>query len=137
MRKTLGSALSVYKTKTFARFAKQARITDADLWNSALLANRGSIDADLGGGILKQRIARSGEGKSGGSRTILVFRREDRAVYVFGFEKKDRDNIDQRQFKVLRNLAKLLLGYDADEMKRQVEAGELIVIENPREGLDV
>jgi hypothetical protein len=80
MRSTPDKPFSVYKTKTFARFAKQARILDADLWNSALLANQGVMDADLGGGVIKQRIARAGEGKSGGSHTILAFRSGDRAV---------------------------------------------------------
>jgi hypothetical protein len=57
---------SVYKNKFFARFAKKARISDGDLWKAAQLAELGVIDADLGGGVIKQRIARRGEGKSGG-----------------------------------------------------------------------
>jgi hypothetical protein len=57
------STLSVYKTRLFGRFARKARISDADLWKAADLATRGMIDADLGGGVIKQRIARSGEGK--------------------------------------------------------------------------
>ena len=83
--KTLSKSLSVYKNKPFARFAKKANITDADLWKAALLANEGVVDADLGGGVIKQRIARAGEGKSGGSRTIILFRRGDRAVYSIWF----------------------------------------------------
>jgi hypothetical protein len=73
-------AFSVYKNKAFARFAKKARITDFDLWKAAQLANKDAIDADLGGGVIKQRIARAGEGKSGGSRSIILFRKNDRAV---------------------------------------------------------
>ncbi len=64
------------------------RITDADLWKAAQLANEGLIDADLGGGVIKQRIARAGEGKSGGSRSSILFRKGDRAVYVYGFERR-------------------------------------------------
>jgi hypothetical protein len=134
MSTTPPKAFSVYKTKTFARFAKRARITDVDLWHSALLANQGSIDADLGGGVIKQRIARPGEGKSGGSRTILAFRRADRAVYVFGFEKKDMDNLDIRQLKLLRTLARVILGYSADQLKQQIEAGQMFFVEVPKEG---
>ena len=134
MRSAPDKPFSVYKTKTFARFAKQARILDADLWNSALLANQGVMDADLGGGVIKQRIARAGEGKSGGSRTILAFRSGDRAVYVFGFEKKDLDNIDARQLKTLRALAKLILGYNPDQMKKQIKSGELQVVATSKEG---
>jgi hypothetical protein len=77
------STLSVYKTRLFVRFARKARISDADLWKAADLANQGLIDADLGGGV-KQRIAHAGEGKSGGSRTIIAFRKDDQAIYVYG-----------------------------------------------------
>jgi hypothetical protein len=62
----------VYKNKPFARFAKKARITDSELWKVAALANEGIVDANLGGGVIKQRIARPGEGKSGGSRSIIL-----------------------------------------------------------------
>jgi hypothetical protein len=79
---TSPTLLSVYKSKPFSRFAKKARITDADLWETARRANEGSIDADLGGGVIKQRIARAGAGKSGGLRSIILFRKNDRAVYV-------------------------------------------------------
>jgi hypothetical protein len=65
---TSSKTLSVYTNKPFSRFAKNARITDADLWKAARLANDGVIDADLGGGVIKQRIAEAGEGKSGGSQ---------------------------------------------------------------------
>lgn len=92
------------------RFARKARIADADLWKAAQLANIGLIDADLGGGVIKQRIARAGEGKSGGSRSILLFKKDNRAVYVYGFEKKDVANIDRRELEAFRELAEVVLG---------------------------
>ncbi|WP_158748602.1 type II toxin-antitoxin system RelE/ParE family toxin [Acidobacterium sp. S8] len=108
---------SVYKSKPFARFVKKARITDSDLWRTARLANEGVIDADLGGGVVKQRIARSGEGKSGGSRSIILFRKNDRAVYVYGFEKKDIANIKPDELEAFRELAKVILGYTKAEIQ--------------------
>jgi len=127
------STFSVYKTKPFDRFARKARITDADLWKAADLANRGIIDADLGGGVIKQRIARTGEGKSGGSRSIIAFRKEDRAIYIFGFEKKDQANIDRSDLEVLRKLAKAFLGYTAADMAREIRSGELVDVESENE----
>jgi hypothetical protein len=125
------STLSVYKTKPFDRFARKARITDLDLWNAAELANQGLIDADLGGGVIKQRIARAGEGKSGGSRTIIAFRKDDLAIYMFGFEKKDQANIDRSDLEVLRKLAQIYLGYTAIDLAREIRAGELLIIAGP------
>ena len=60
--------MRVFKNKKFARFARKNEVTDADLCSTIQDANRGFIDADLGGGVIKQRIARRGAGKSGFSR---------------------------------------------------------------------
>jgi len=133
--KTASKTLSVYKTKPFARFAGKARITDADLWTAARLANQGRIGADLGGGVIKQRIARAGEGKSGGSRSIILFKKNDRAVYVHGFEKKDRANIGPDELEAFRRYAQVYLGYTNAELSQRVEDGALFRVEKP-EGND-
>ena len=121
----------VYKNKPFARFAKKTRITDVDLWNAAQLANEGVIDADLGGGVIKQRIAAAGKGKSGGSRSIILFRKNDRAVYVYGFEKKDLANIRPNELEAFRELAQVILGYTNAEIARRVEDGALFNVDKP------
>lgn len=74
--------MRVFKNKSFARFCRRARITDAVLCGAVDAASRGLIDADLGGGVIKQRIARHGEGKSGGFRTIILLRICERALFV-------------------------------------------------------
>ena len=135
MGKTVPKTLSVYKSKPFARFAKKARIADADLWKAARLANEGVIDANLGGGVIKQRIARAGEGKSGGSRSIILFKKNDRAVYVHGFEKKDVANIRPDELEAFRKYAELYLGYTKAEMAQFIEAGALFQVRKP-EGED-
>ena len=126
-------SLAVYKSKPFARFAKKARIVDADLWRAAQRANKGLIDADLGGGVIKQRIARAGEGKSGGSRSIILFRKSDRAVYIYGFEKKDLANIRPNELEAFRELAQVILGYTNIEIAQRIEDGALFKVEEPEE----
>jgi hypothetical protein len=121
--KTASKTLSVYKTKPFARFAGKARITDADLWTAARLANQGMIGADLGGGVIKQRIARAGEGKSGGSRSIILFKKNDRA------------NIGPDELEAFRRYAQVYLGYTNAELSQRVEDGALFRVEKP-EGND-
>jgi hypothetical protein len=133
VRQASSRVLLVYKNKFFARFAKKARITDADLWKTAQLANEGLIDADLGGGVVKQRIARAGGGKSGGSRSIILFRRNDRAVYVYGFQKKDLANIRPNELEAFRELAHVVLGYTNAEIAKRVEDGALFEVEKPEE----
>jgi hypothetical protein len=126
--------LAVNKTKPFARFARLARIDDTALWKAAERANWGLIDADLGSGVIKQRIARSGEGKSGGSRTIVLFRLGERAVFVHGFAEKEPGNIWQNELEAFRELATVILGYSEEEMAQRVAEGALLAIESPKEG---
>jgi hypothetical protein len=92
------------------------------------------IDADLGGGVIKQRIARHEEGKSGGSRSIILFRKDDRAVFVFGFEKKDLSNIKPNELEAFRELAEVILGYTKAEMTKRVQDGALLSVDEPEEG---
>jgi hypothetical protein len=125
--------LSVYKNKPFSRFARKARITDAELWKSATQANEGHIDADLGGGVIKQRLARPGQGKSGGSRSIILLKKDNRAVYVYGFEKKDLANIGSQELEAFRELAHVILGYTTDEITQRVKDGALFEIKQPEE----
>lgn len=125
---------AAYMTKPFARFARKARIREADLWETARLASSGAIDADLGGGVIKQRIARAGEGKSGGARSIILFRLKGRAVFVFGFEKKDLGNIKANELEAFRELADVILGYSDAEIAKRVADGALIEIHPPEGG---
>lgn len=86
------------------------------------------IDADLGGGLIKQRLARPGAGKSGGYRTLLFFRLGDRSVFAFGFAKNDQGNIDAEDEADLKKAAKLTLGFTQEDMDRLVEAGAMIEV---------
>ena len=83
-----GFGLRVFKTKPFARFANREGIPDAVLCDAAQRVGRGQMDADLGGGVIKQRIARRGQGRSGGYRTIVLFRRGERSFFVYGCEER-------------------------------------------------
>jgi hypothetical protein len=105
--------VQVYKTKAFTRFARRQRIDDAALCEAVSRANRGLIDADLGGGVIKQRVPRPGQGRSGGFRTLVLYRTKLRAVFVDGFAKKDQGNIDDDDVERFRVLATEFLGYDA------------------------
>ncbi len=104
--------MRAFKTKPFARFAERAGIGDDELREAAERAALGRIDADLGGGGIKQRIARKGQGKSGGYRTIILFRGTGHAFFVYGFAKSDRDNIRSDELKAFRMLARQLLPLD-------------------------
>ena len=116
-------------TKPFAKFVTRERIASADLIKAIWLAEAGSIDADLGGGVIKQRIARQGEGKSGGYRTVNAFRSGARAIFLFGFPKNEKANIRKQELTALKMLAADLLTGEEVKLDRSVADGSLIEID--------
>ena len=121
--------MRVFKTKPFARFASREGITDEELCEAVHQAERGLIDADLGGGVIKQRLAREGQGKSGGFRSILLFRRGSKAFFVYGFAKSDRDNIRRDELKAFRKLAGEMLTLDEKALAAAMRNGTIMEIE--------
>jgi hypothetical protein len=102
--------MRIFKTKPFARFADHSAISDPALCEAVRRAENGLVDASLGGGVIKQRIARKGQGKSGGFRSIVLFRQGERSFFVYGFSKNSRDNIRKDELKAFRALAREMLG---------------------------
>ena len=114
-----------YKNTLFARFARRQRISDRTLFEAIERAERGLIDADLGGGVIKQRLARPNEGRSGSLRSLILFRTTKRAIFAFGFAKNQLDNISEDNLKALKLVAKTLLEHDDEQTEELVEKGEL------------
>lgn len=122
--------MKAFKTKWFARFARDEGIADRSLREAIERAERGLIDADLGGGLIKQRVARRGQGRSGGYRTIIAYRANQRAVFLFGFAKSEMENIAANQLTAARDIAKKLLAADSAQIARDLEEGQLQEVEN-------
>jgi hypothetical protein len=91
-------------------------------------AEKGIIDADLGWNVIKQRMARPGQGKSGGYRTIIVFRKGDRAFFVYGYAKSELDNIDQGETDAFKRAAKELLALSDEQIRALIENGALMEV---------
>ena len=123
----------IYKLKGFARFQLKERISDAALRKTIGSVEAGLVDADLGSGLVKQRLARAGQGKSGGYRTVIAFRRGDRAVFLYGFAKNERSNIDAEELDEFRRLARGFLGLTAQEIGALIAENELMEV-NDDEG---
>jgi hypothetical protein len=120
----------IFKTKLFARFARRERIADRALCGAVQRAERGLVDADLGGGVIKQRIAREGQGRSGGYRALLAFRSKDRAIFIYGFAKTERDNIEDDELTTLQEIAAGWLAADAKGIENAIENKILQEVQN-------
>ena len=119
----------VFKDLDFAKAARRARLSDATLLQAVGEADAGLVDAVLGGEVIKKRVARDGAGKRGGYRTIIAFRREDRAFFVHLFAKNDEANVPKEDLRDLRIYARTLMGLDDAGLRLALDSGDLLEIE--------
>ncbi len=117
--------MRIFKTKWVARFARRERIDDGSLREAIDRAERGIVDADLGGGLIKQRVARAGQGRSGGYRMLVAYRVRDRAVFLYGFAKSQQENIDSAELATAREIAEAWLAADAPRLARAIDENEI------------
>ncbi len=125
--------MSVYKTKEFSRFARKADLGSTELLEAARAVASGQWDADLGGGVFKQRIAREGAGKSGGFRMIILFKVGGHSFFVHGFAKNEKANITPKELKALKMLAATFVGLDGEALEKARAAGEISEVTNDGE----
>ena len=125
--------MRIFKTKGFARFVRREQIADKTLLEAIVQAERGLIEADLGGGLIKQRIARQGKGRRGGYRTIIVYREKDRAVFLFGFAKSEKDNIGKDELVTLKEAAAQWLSAADERLAIAIAANEIQEVEDEKD----
>ena len=121
----LGDGVRIFTTKSFRRFQRKEAISDESLSEAISRAERGLIDADLGRGLIKQRIARPGAGRRGGFRTVVAYRAGARAVFMFGFAKSDQANLSKADEGDLKDYGALLLALDARGIDTMLAGREL------------
>lgn len=117
--------MRIFKTKWLVRYARRERISDDSLREAIARAERGLVDADLGGGVIKQRVARAGQGRSGGYRMLIAYRAGERAVFLYGFAKSEAENIDPDELEDLQALGLRWLNLPSGDLKRQIDDGAL------------
>lgn len=120
--------MAVYKTRWFDRWARKQGLTTPSLCAAVREMTAGLYDADLGGGLLKKRIARPGQGKRGGFRTLVATNKGTRWLFVYGFPKNERSNIDKDEEDALKQLAAHLLSLTAQALGQAQRAGELMEV---------
>jgi hypothetical protein len=111
----------VFKTRHFSRWMRKTVLTDLALCEAVAEMAQGLLDADLGGGVVKKRVALPGRGKSGGARTLVATNKGSRWFFVFGFEKNDRANISDSELEALQDLAHDLLARTGPQLDLAVQ----------------
>jgi len=115
----------LFKTRHFTRWMRKTDLSDELLYAAVGEMERGLIDADLGGGVVKKRIAYKGHGKRGSSRILIATNKNDRWFFVFGFDKNERDNINSTELKALQALACDLLDFSETELESEIKNNTL------------
>ena len=115
----------IFKTRHFARWSRKAVLTDAALRQAVDEMSNGLIDADLGGNVLKKRVAMPGRGKSAGARVLVATRKAGRWFFVFGFEKNERASVSPTELEALQEQARALLALSGMQLDAAVEHGAL------------
>lgn len=118
----------VFRTRTFTRWMQKAGLADDSLVQAVSEMAQGLVDADLGGNVVKKRVALPGRGKRGGARTIVATNLGDRWFFLYGFGKNERANIDRDELKFFQEVAKELLGFDNRQIAKALSAGEIVEV---------
>lgn len=117
--------MQIFKTKWFAHWADKEGLSAQALCAAVTEISQGLVDANLGGHVVKKRVALGGRGKSGGARTLLAFKMNDKAFFLYGFAKNQQSNITDKELKTLKLLAVRLLAYDSRQLATAIVAQEL------------
>ena len=120
--------MRVFKSRWFQKWASKEGLDDAALLAAVEEMEAGLIDAELGGHVVKKRVALAGRGKRGGARTLVVYQQDDKAFFVYGFAKNERANISAKELTALKLLATELLRYTRPTLIKAIKAGELIEV---------
>jgi len=120
--------MAVYMTRWFGRWCGKVDVTDVVLCRAVREMQAGLVDAELGSGLVKKRIARAGQGKSGGYRTLVATNRGDCWIFMYGFPKNARGNIGPQEEMALKKLTTELLSLTAASLRSAQAAGELLEV---------
>lgn len=117
-------------TKHFAKWAAKQNIMENELYKALEEIRSGKFDANLGGHVYKKRIRFEGKGKSGSGRTIVCYKKGDKAIYVHGFAKNEKSNLSRKELILFKEFAKVLLGLSDEKIQIALQAGDFLEVKS-------
>ncbi len=115
-------------TKHFEKWARKQDIPPKELLKALKELENGFFEANLGGNVIKKRIRFQGKGKSGSGRTIVCYKKDDRAIFVHGFSKNEKSNLSQKELHALKEFAKVLLSLSSKKLQVAIENGNFMEV---------
>jgi len=117
-------------TKHFSRWASKQKISQDDLSLALTEIQAGNFEASLGGHIYKKRIKFKGQGKSSSGRTIICYKKENRAIFIHGFAKNQKSNLSKKELNIFKELSKILLNLSTEEVLIAINNGDIIEVKS-------
>jgi hypothetical protein len=117
-------------TRHFSKWATKQKIPKHELANALAELAAGNFEANLGGNLYKKRIHFEGQGKSGGGRTIICYKKDDRAIFVHGFAKNEKSNLSKKELIAFKELSKILLRLSPEEIEIAIKNKDLIEVKS-------
>ncbi len=117
-------------TKQFSKWASKQHIPKTELATALAELRAGNFEAALGGNIYKKRIRFKGRGKSGSGRTVICYKKGDKAIFIHGFAKNEKSNLSKMELLVFKELSKILLELSSKKIKAAIENGDLIKVKS-------
>lgn len=121
--------MRIFKTKGFTRIAsKDLHISDVVLKKTVEELNRGNYDANLGGHVYKIRLGMENRGKSNGARTIVCFKKNDKAIFLDAYAKNDKENLSIPEEQLYKKFAKVYFAWDDSTIDKALRTGDLLEV---------
>ena len=108
------------KTKWFNKWAKKQKLSNERLLLAIDDMQNNLSSVNLGGGLYKIRVSLEHSGKSSAFRTIIVYKENDRAVMVYGFMKKEQENLSASELKSFKTLSKDILALSDEALMHAI-----------------
>jgi hypothetical protein len=121
--------LRSFKSKEFAKWQRKEQLPEETLLTGVQEIRNGLIDANLGGYLIKKRLPKQGQGKSGGYRTLLAYKKGDNLFFIHGFGKNEKDNITRQEKEALKMYADILTSHSDEELNQLVMQKVLFELE--------
>lgn len=120
--------MRIFKNKVFHRWAKEIGLSDSKLKDAIKEISSGLYEANLGGNVFKKRVALNDRGKRAGTRTIVAYRTDNHAFFVYGYAKNVLSTISEQEEIALKKLAKLYFSFNDEKLVKAIHAGELVEV---------
>jgi hypothetical protein len=120
--------MRIFKNKDFNKWSKKLNIPDSHLIKSVEEMQNGLYEAKIGAGLYKKRLGYGGRGKSSGARTLLVFKKDEFAIFIYGFQKNEKDNINAEEKSALKELTNVYVRFNEEQFKVAIKNRQLIEV---------